>query len=58
MKKLQIKRPPGRSRMAPSGQTMTEYAIIVSTVAVVALAGYHQLTSFLVSLLNSIIGGL
>jgi Flp pilus assembly pilin Flp len=53
-----MKRFEPRSWMGRRGQTMTEYAMIMSTVAVVALATYRQLGSLLSSLLNSVIAGL
>jgi hypothetical protein len=39
----------------PNGQTMTEYAMIVSAVAAVALLGYREYGSFLEALLSSIL---
>jgi Flp pilus assembly pilin Flp len=41
-----------------SGQTMTEYAMIVSTVAVVAYGGYKTFGTSITGLLTSIDGSL
>jgi Flp pilus assembly pilin Flp len=48
-----------RSRMTPcNGQAMTEYAMILSTVTVVALVSYWEFGSFLLTLLGGVLGGL
>lgn len=41
-----------------NGQVMTEYVMILSTVTVVALVGYWEFGSFLVSLLSSVLDAL
>jgi Flp pilus assembly pilin Flp len=47
-----------RAREFQKGQTMTEYALILSAVAVVVFAGYQAMGGDINSLLNTIDGKL
>ena len=47
-----------RARESKKGQTMTEYALILSAVAVVVFAGYQTMGGDINTLLNSIDGKL
>jgi len=46
------------TREAEGGQTMTEYALILAAVAIVAIVGYLALGSAIAALLTSIIAEL
>jgi Flp pilus assembly pilin Flp len=40
----------------PEGQTMTEYALILAAIAIVAIVAYTTLGTTIVSLVNKVIG--
>jgi Flp pilus assembly pilin Flp len=44
------------TRRAEGGQTMTEYALILAAVAIVAIVGYLALGTSITTLVNNVIG--
>lgn len=45
----------GRYRQAEVGQTMTEYALILAAIAIVAIVAYTTLGTTIVDLVNKVI---